>query len=229
VWKVKKIIKPRVLMQPVPWKTVPQLDPADCFIEPKLCGWRCQALKLTSSHIFLCSRKPETFSRNWAPKVPHIAKILLEVLPPETHLDGELVFFERTAGGAQLPHKLQSVLGRKEVADASLLRHVVYVVFDVLFFAGKDLREKPLVERRDPLLELFFFPGPGPIPNIWFRHLPLAPGPIRIVPFKEITDRKMLEKLLADFKELGAEGAVLKKRDSPYVEGPSSYWAKVKF
>ena len=81
---------------------------------------------------------------------------------------------------------------------------VGYHIFDVLHLNGRDVRQLPLVERRDLL-----------------RGLPLEPPLHRVVALEEERpwERACLE---------GWEGVIAKRRDAPYEHRRSRNWLKMK-
>jgi bifunctional non-homologous end joining protein LigD len=123
-----------------------------------------------------------------------IAGAVKALRPRTLLLDGEVVAFDRSGVSRfQLLQQGNSTLH--------------YAVFDLLFCDGKDLRRKPLSERRT-LLE-------------------------KIVPAsKEILISRRLAadgmKAYATAKKKGYEGLVAKDSSSPYIAGRSRFWLKVK-
>jgi bifunctional non-homologous end joining protein LigD len=100
---------------------------------------------------------------------------------------------------------------RKRVSRFQLLQqrgeHLVYAAFDCLFFDGRDLRREPLFERRTVMEQI------------------VATNKV-IFP-----SRRLAENGLKAYKEAqrrGLEGLVAKDVSSPYVEGRSKFWLKVK-
>ena len=86
---------------------------------------------------------------------------------------------------------------------------VTYVVFDILEASGQDLRASPLSHRREVLEDWFRGCGHPNIILSQFRH--------------------DIEDLWTEVTSKGGEGIILKKLDSPYLEGKrSSAWKKVK-
>lgn len=103
------------------------------------------------------------------------------------------------------------VFDRKQVSRFQLLQQgqgeIVYVVFDCLYRASQDLREEPLSRRRAVLATTI---GKSPI-------LKLS---------RLLTGNGLQAYRVA--KRRGYEGLVAKDLSSPYVEGRSKYWLKVK-
>jgi len=83
---------------------------------------------------------------------------------------------------------------------------ISYIVFDILYMEGRDIRDNSLAERQEKL-----------------ARLELKTGPVTI-----IDNFKDGEQLLNFTMERGWEGIVSKELSSPYVEGKSSYWKKIK-
>jgi DNA adenine methylase len=123
----------------------------------------------------------------------------------ELTLDGELLLF---SGGERLPRTETAgwMAGRVEAGPLVCL-------FDVLDYQGEDLRGRPLRERRR-LLESVF---------------PSLPGVFALTPQKRVEGRRDLEAAFRwGLRYPASEGIVLKALDSPYVEGGSEQWAKLK-
>lgn len=103
------------------------------------------------------------------------------------------------------------VFDRKRVSRFQLLQQgkgaALYAVFDCLYCAGKDLRKEPLSSRRSVL------------------ERSLGESPVLLV------SRQLARSGLQGYriaKRKGYEGLVAKDLSSPYVEGRSKYWLKVK-
>ncbi len=86
---------------------------------------------------------------------------------------------------------------------------VVYAVFDCLYLDGRDLRREPLSARRAAMEEA----------------LARSKGKI-LIPSKRLARNGLEAFEIA--KERGLEGLVAKNLSSPYIEGRSSEWLKVK-
>ncbi len=127
---------------------------------------------------------------------PDIAAAIARLSAPTLVLDGEIVVFD--AGG----------VSRFQLFGADTRRKPVYVVFDLLFARGQDLRGRPLVERRAAL-----------------QREVTAAGPLRLA-------RRLAADGFAAFelaRERGLEGIVAKDEASPYETGKRSMaWRKVK-
>jgi len=80
--------------------------------------------------------------------------------------------------------------------------------FDLLFHDGRDVREQPLVERKDLLMVLIMGAGDD--------RLRLSDG------FDDGVE------LLAAAERMGLEGVVSKRSDAPYRSGTRCGWTKTK-
>jgi len=92
------------------------------------------------------------------------------------------------------------------ILEAAEAYPVTYVIFDVLEIDGNDIRDRKLIERR-----------------VWLESLDFK-GPFKV---SEATDD--IAGMWKKVTSLGGEGIIIKKKDSPYLEGKrSSMWRKVK-
>lgn len=121
-------------------------------------------------------------------------------------VDGEIVSLDRY--GRSSFQRLQPRLNRRE-SDPALQRAVpaTYVIFDLLYAGAKDLRNRPLEERKN-LLEKILRPGP----HVLFSKHVIGHG----------------KRLYAFAKRRSLEGIMAKRRDSPYVGRRSRLWLKIK-
>jgi bifunctional non-homologous end joining protein LigD len=167
--------------------------------ELKFDGYRVIA-RVEGQAVTLLTRN----GKDWTERMPSLAKALAKWDLDAALLDGELVALnERGLSDFQ---KLQNSLS--EGKDAEL----VYYVFDLLHHAGSDLRERPLVERKQALAELF-------------ETLPLAlTSKLRLS--EHVTGRG--EEFFGGACQLGVEGIVSKRAASPYRAGRGHDWVKVK-
>ncbi len=83
---------------------------------------------------------------------------------------------------------------------------VTYLIFDILYYQGNDLRNVPLIERKEILSKL---------------QLPYAN--ILVVPFVEVDGLAFFD----DLKRNHREGMVAKKKNSLYLGKRSNNWLKV--
>lgn len=162
--------------------------------ELKLDGYRALAIK-SGGKVELRSRNDKDFTARYAA----VAKALTK-MPDETVIDGEIVAVDE--GGRPSFNILQNYGSSKAP--------ILYYVFDVLVFAGKDVMGETLDVRR-ALLE---------------QHvLPKVADPIRYSP--ELRGR--MADLVQSVKAQGLEGLVAKRRTSIYEPGGrSGAWRKMR-
>ncbi|HWK46414.1 MAG TPA: cisplatin damage response ATP-dependent DNA ligase [Stellaceae bacterium] len=195
---------PLMLANPLEAEDLERLDPAAYLAEWKWDGIRVQLVGRGGQH--------RIFSRTGDDVGPAFPDII-EVLPPDVVLDGELLVM-RDDGIAPF-NDLQQRLNRKIVTPRLLRDYPAWVrLYDILFLAGEDLRPLPLTERRRRL-EAWYTAEP--------RHrLDLSP----LIPF---TGWDELGELRDGARERSIEGLMLKRADSPYLAGrPKGPWFKWK-
>jgi bifunctional non-homologous end joining protein LigD len=156
-------------------------------------------------HISLQGRNFSDFT----PRYPEVRPLARELGAQRVILDGEVVAFDEE--GRPSFERLQS---RMHLAsDAAVKRRmrdtpVTYVAFDLLYLDGHSTLSLSYADRRE-LLERLELEGPAWRAPAYHRGAGSA--------------------LLAATRELGIEGVVAKRLDSPYEPGGrSSAWVKVK-
>jgi DNA ligase-1 len=175
------------------------LGPRDEWqVEWKWDGIRAQLLR-RSGQTFLWSRGEELITERF----PELAA-MGDALPDGTVLDGEVLPWQ---DGRPLPFaQLQRRIGRKTLTRAILAEvPVVFLAFDLLESAGRDLRGEPLAGRRR-LLEAILA-GVDP------------PGRLRPSPVLDEPDWEALALAWRRSREEQAEGFMLKRRSSAYRVG----------
>jgi DNA ligase D-like protein (predicted ligase) len=160
--------------------------------ELKLDGYRAIAIKAGRT-VQLRSRN----NKDFAARFPFIV-MRLAALPSETVIDGELVAFD--ASGRPSFNALQNYAAHR----------LSYYVFDLLILEGRDLRAKPLAERRELLRS---------------KVLPRLSEPIRYSP---TLDGKLSD-LIDSVRQQKFEGLIAKRTDSDYESGErSGAWLKMR-
>jgi DNA ligase D-like protein (predicted ligase) len=120
-------------------------------------------------------------------------------------IDGEIVAFD---GGQTRFARLQQRLGiRHPGPDLLAAVPVCYYVFDVLWADGRDLRPRPLRERKQILHDLLTFAGP-----------------LRFTEHADTDGEACFRQACAS----GWEGVIAKRADAPYRAGRSRDWLKFK-
>ena len=196
---------PLMLAQPIEDSDLDGLDPRDYVAEWKWDGIRVQ-LVARGTEKWLYSRSGDDIGAAF----PDV----LEVMPAEVTLDGELLVL-RPHGEVASFNDLQQRLNRKN-PNPKLLRDYPAAVrlYDILREGREDLRGLSFTDRRHRL-EAWCAREPR-------RGLDLSP----LVPF---TAWEELRELRDGARERGIEGLMLKREDSPYVSGrPKGPWFKWK-
>ncbi|MBR9922289.1 MAG: ATP-dependent DNA ligase [Bacteroidetes bacterium] len=178
---------------------------AEWQAEHKWDGIRGQLI-VREGELFVWSRGEELVTT----KYPEF-EILTSTLPNGTVIDGEILPFK---DGEPLPfQKLQKRIGRKKVGKKLLADvPVILMAYDLLEWEGRDIRDWPLLQRREKLEKL------------------VAENPAGgVLQISEIVSSKNWEFLAAEreqAREKGSEGLMLKKRNSPYQSGrkKGSWW-----
>ncbi len=188
---------PFFLAYPLEGGTGPLGDPADWQVEWKWDGIRGQLI-CRSGNIYLWSRGEDLITDRF----PEIAG-LLSLLPDGTVLDGEILAYR---DGHPLSFQyLQTRTTRKTVTKKELeSAPAVFMAYDLLEWAGEDLRGLPLEDRRRRLQEL--------LETVHHPALILSPT----VDFQDWAE---LPNHLDAARERGVEGFMIKRKASVYQAG----------
>jgi bifunctional non-homologous end joining protein LigD len=141
-------------------------------------------------------------------RYPELAGIAGSIGAKEFVLDGEIVTFDEK--GRSVFQWLQSRIGLKgksDIAQQAREHPVVYCVFDLLYCDGYDLRRSPLASRKEQLAGLL-----RPSDHIRLSEHIVGEG----------------EKRFREAQKARLEGLIAKLASSPYEEGRSSLWLKIK-
>lgn len=175
----------------------------DWFYEVKLDGVRVLAF-INEGNLRLVSRNQKEITEQF----PELQEVLPQIKAKQAILDGEVVTYDEK--GRTSFQRLQKRLGVTNKAALAVLKETVpifYVVFDLLYCDGHDLRCLPLVKRREKLAEV-------------------------VVPKEKLQLADYIqghgEQLFSLAKEKGFEGIMAKHKDSLYEEKRSSLWQKIK-
>jgi bifunctional non-homologous end joining protein LigD len=176
-------------------------DPAWWF-EIKVDGYRMLASR-DGGRVTLRYRS----GRDATAVFPEIASALAAL--PFSHLvvDGEVAVCADGRPSFQSLQQRVHLTRRQEVSRAAVEHPATLFLFDLLAFEEHDLRALPLSARK-PLL----------------RAVVPAAGPLR---FCEAIEERG-EDVYAAVCELGLEGVMAKRADSPYVSGRSDAWRKIR-
>jgi DNA ligase-1 len=168
----------------------------DWLVEWKWDGIRAQVIH-RAGQVFLWSRGEELITGRF-PEIAASAR----GLPDGTVLDGEILAF---AEGAPRPFAdLQHRIGReRRVREMAVDVPVAFLGYDVLEDLGRDLRDRPLYERRGRLIELL---RPGLQPIVLSEEVAGAT-------WSDLAARRL------ESRERHVEGLMLKRWSSPYRPG----------
>lgn len=193
------------LSRPYPFFLAHQLDdepqslgePHEWQVEWKWDGIRSQTIK-RGGHFYIWSRGEDLITE----RMPEL-HVLQDSLPPGTVIDGEVLPFKNNR--PQPFSLLQTRIGRKNLSQKVLKEApVVIFAYDLLEFFGKDIREKPLEERRQ-LLEKVVQEANVP-------QLQLSPV-VEFSSWQELVEKR------EESRSRFAEGFMLKRLNSPYQVG----------
>jgi len=174
-------------------------DPAWIF-ERKFDGERCLAFR-DGGQLRLMTRNQQQVTGTY----PEIAEALRAQAATDFIVDGEVVAFD---GEQTSFSRLQQRLGVRDPSPALRAQVPVYIyLFDVLWADGRDVRSEPLLERKRVLRDLLSFGGP-----------------LRFAEHRD-TDG---EAYYLQACQLGWEGLIAKRADSPYRPGRNRDWLKFK-
>ncbi|MEB3334078.1 MAG: ATP-dependent DNA ligase [Cyanobacteriota bacterium] len=200
---------PFFLASPLEVATLAATPPRQWQVEWKYDGIRCQLIH-RQGEVFLWSRGEELLN----PGFPDLTAPAAE-LPEGVVLDGEVVIWGPQDRQPRPFAALQRRLGRRAPGKQHLREApACFVSYDLLECSGEDLRSQPLHARREQLERLH---GPG------------LPAALRLAPLLPLEQWPALDTLRERARQEGAEGVMLKHRDSPYLSGRRrGHWWKHK-
>lgn len=198
------VFRPLMLSNPLADDELPSINPQDFAAEWKWDGIRVQ-IAATPKDTRIFSRGGEDITASF----PDIA----DFMRFDATLDGELLVMH----GAHIAPfgDLQQRLNRKSPAKASLLKYPAHVrLYDILARDGQDLRGLAFDDRRSAL-------------ETWFAEV--NPQRCDLSPLVAFTDHADLKRIWDSVRDEGIEGLMLKRRQSPYLQGrPQGHWYKWK-
>ncbi len=180
---------------------------SDWQLEYKWDGIRGQLI-FRKNEIYLWSRGEELITDRF----PELSALALS-LPCDCVIDGEIMAWQ---DGKPLPFNfLQTRIGRKTVSKQVLkTAPVVMVVYDLLEYKGRDIREEPLSTRRNLLESIVMETN---------AHTLILSERLQAASWDQA------KTLRAQSREKLAEGLMIKRLDSPYQVGRKrGYWWKWK-
>lgn len=196
-----KNIEPIVPMEPITHDAI--FDSPDYIYQIKWDGVRCLAYSF-DERLELFNRKKNRRTEQY----PELVEAL-SFLPHGTVVDGEIIALNEK-GLPDFPRVLKRDLlsSKQSIQKAQRMVPIQYIVFDMAFFQGENICDKPLCERLSILKETV-------------HNTPL----IVSIDSIEQNGRELFDAV----KSLGMEGIVAKQKLSPYTIGKkSSQWLKIK-
>jgi DNA ligase-1 len=202
---------PFFLASPLQLEALRDSPATDWWVEHKWDGIRGQLIRRASG-VFLWSRGEELINTQFPELVT-----MAEHLPLNTVLDGEVICWPEQHPQPLQFSALQRRLGRQQVGRRLRLEcPAAFVAYDLLEHEGEDLRSRPLHQRREQLQGLDRSAMEEPWRLRWSEADPLQSW-------------NELEELRNRAVAAGAEGVMLKHRDSPYLSGRKrGHWWKHK-
>lgn len=201
-----KVFHPMMLSNPIDEeKDFANMAPEDYQAEWKWDGIRVQ--------LVLGEEEQRIFSRT-GEDITHSFPDLADTLKGTGVLDGELL-----VGTDFVPlsfNALQQRLNRKSVSIKLMGEYPSFVhVYDILFDGDDDVRDFPLIKRREKLEK-------------WLaRHSNERLDASTIIPYDSFDELAKIR--VQGAEEQGHEGIMLKRKDSPYIAGrPKGPWYKWK-
>ena len=185
---------PRVVQPELATLVDAAFDDDDWFFEIKWDGFRALTTIHEDGRVEIVSRNGKDFLARF----PELASLAQSFTDAPIVVDGEIVALD--AKGNSSFQLLQNRMGAKA--------RVRYVVFDVLYAGGRDLRAEPLEKRKEVLARIV---RPRARDAVYSAHV-VGKGTA----------------LFADAQARGLEGIVAKRRSSPYLEKRTRDWLKIK-
>ncbi len=198
---------PFFLASPLEEDKFAQEDLANWQAEWKWDGIRAQIIR-RNGEVFIWSRGEDLVTEQF----PELAAFFLMV-PDGLVFDGEILCWQNNRP-LSFNH-LQKRLGRKRVSAKVMADNPVhFIAYDLLEANGQDLREQPLRERRQRLIDIIS---------------PLDPFRVSYSASFPLDSLEQVRSLREQARAHGAEGLVIKALDSPYLVGRKrGYWWKYK-
>lgn len=169
-------------------------DSTDWLYEIKWDGYRALAV-LNKTKVQLWSRNHQSLNNDYPSLVNELKKLNTKAI-----LDGEIVVLDR-----QGISRFELLQGCKKDPHC----HPHYMIFDLLYLDGFDLRSRPLVTRKNLLADL------------------LSRQTSDILHYGDHVEEMGIQ-LFKEAQSNGLEGLIAKRKDSSYVSHRSMDWQKIK-
>lgn len=170
------------------------------IFELKYDGYRCFAVHDGTARMI--SRQGAEISRSFPELIEGLAQ-----LPDGTAIDGEIVMVD-DSGRQQFDRLFNrvAVSHRSSVMRASRVTPATLFAWDLLFLAGRDMRELPLLSRKLALRDAL-----AGLPRLELATHITGDG----------------RRLYSEAVALDFEGIVAKRANSPYIAGITPDWLKI--
>lgn len=193
---------------PLPARLEPQL--ATLATAPPSRGEWSWEIKLDGYRLMtrIENGKPKLITRgghDWTKRMPKLANAIGTLGIDNAWLDGEIVVLGETG--------LPDFNALQNAFDSSRTANIVYFLFDLPYFEGHDLRKVPLAARRR-LLKQFLDEKLDARTNEQLR-------------FSADFDANAAS-IMHSAARMGLEGAIAKRKDSPYESRRTETWLKLK-
>jgi bifunctional non-homologous end joining protein LigD len=173
------------------------------IFELKLDGYRLIASKSKGEALLLTRN-----GNDYTGVFPEIARAVKALPVDECIIDGEVVVCDsKGLPRFSLLQRRGALSSPLDVKRAAVDLPATFYAFDLLAFEDFDLRPLPLTERKQFLVDV--------VPKL---------GPLRLLDHIEREGEAFLDQV----EEMGLEGIIAKKADSPYSKGRSGHWLKIK-
>lgn len=169
-------------------------DDENWLFEVKWDGFRAIA-EVDRNHVELYSRSFQSFNRQFSPIVDSLKHLSLQAV-----LDGEIVILDKKGRSS-----FQSLQNFQNTGKGDLR----YYVFDLLYYNGEDLRNVPLIQRKQLLKKI--------LPN----------NPTSLIQYSDHVLKKGKE-IFEQAKKNQLEGIIAKEINSSYLSKRSRSWLKIK-
>lgn len=183
-------------------------DKKGWMFELKLDGYRMRAGREAGTKSTGTARILTRNDNDATATFPEVAKAVAALPYDGLVFDGEIVVHDDQ--GRPSFQRLQNRAGlsrQPEIRRAMIVTPATFYVFDLLAFEDFDLRGLPLTDRKEILQRVL--PAAGPLK--YSEHIPEK-------------GKALYEHVI----EIGLEGIIAKKADSPYRAGRSPHWIKVR-
>lgn len=202
VRKRKKMKMPDFMPPMLATLTNDYFSSPDWIYEHKFDGERCLSFK-HNGKVRLISRTESEMSGEY----PELARSLIAQRADDFVIDGEIVALEKGISDFGRLQSRMHIKNKALVAQREKEIPIFYRIFDILYVAGYDIRDFPLLARKQVLKKLFEYND--------------------ILTFTEFRTKEGL-KFFKQACELHWEGLIAKKANSLYVGVRSHDWLKFK-